>query len=523
MKPVLTSREIKERERYTIEQIGIPSVVLMEKAALFVCSQINKDTAKKILICCSHGNNGADGMAVGRILSARGFDVKIVSVGDPARCTEENHLQRSFLEQLEISVYDGIEYINDDESCDIIIDALFGIGLNRNLEGDYLAAVRKINYLHQTHNIRVIAIDLPSGLHGDSGIVMGDAVHADITVSFQWQKTGSLLGKGPLYCGKIVIGDIGIYNTDEDFKRYLMEHQDLTRLPKRPPLGNKGTFGKILSITGSEKMAGAMSLSTKAIFRGGAGMVRVISHENNRETLLSAVPEAIFDSWASVVDGNEKINEDLLNHYFNWSTALLIGCGLSECRTAEILMEYVMKHYSKPIIADGDALNILSRHMDWLANRKENGYVTVLTPHPAEFARLCGISGEYKHQDMDYCMEWAEKYGCILAAKDAVTLITDGRIMFLNNSGSNALATAGSGDVLAGLTAALNGICSVENITDISSGTDPFNLTIQTALAVYIHGRSGVLAANKYCDLSVMAGDLPDMIPMVLKEGSMGN
>lgn len=521
MKPVVTSREMKERERYTIEQIGIPSVVLMEKAALFVCSLINDKTHKKILVCCSHGNNGADGMAVARILSEREFDVKIVSVGDPARCTEENRLQRSFLEQLEISVYDGIEYINETESYDVIIDALFGIGLNRSLEGDYLTAVRKINHLHQKYNTKVIAIDLPSGLNADSGIVMGDAVHADITASFQWQKAGSLLGKGPLYCGKVVIGAIGIYDTNDHFNRYLTEHQDLIKMPQRPMLGNKGTFGKILSITGSEKMAGAMALSTKAVFRGGAGMVRIISHENNRETLLSAVPEAMFDSWSSLINENGEINEDLMKQYFDWSTALLIGCGLSECRIAELLTEYVMKHYPKPVIADGDALNILSRHRDWLTGRKENGYVTVLTPHPAEFARLCGIS-EYKHHDMDYCMEWAEKYGCILVAKDAVTLITDGNMVYLNNSGSNALATAGSGDVLAGLTSALVATAGMDSV-----GGTPGNLnnnapiTLQTALAVYIHGRSGVLAAQKYCNLSVMAGDLPDMIPMVLKENGM--
>ena len=512
MRPVLTTREMKDRERHTIEQIGIPSVVLMEKAALFVCSLVEHNIPKKVLICCSHGNNGADGMAVARILSGRGCHVNIVTVGDMERSTEENRLQRSFLEQLKITVYDGIEYINENDSYDIIIDALLGIGLNRPLEGDYLAAVRKINNLHD-NNVRVISIDLPSGIHGDSGNVMGDAVHADITASFQWQKTGSLLGKGPLYCGEVIIGEIGIYDTADSVNRYLTENKDLLLLPKRPALGNKGTFGKILSFTGSEKMAGAMTLSTKAIFRGGAGMVRVISHSCNRETLLSAVPEAIFDSWDSLVSDSGEINEELMGRYFDWSTSLLIGCGLSECRTAEILTEYIMLHYPKTIIADGDALNILSRHKEWLLHRKENGYITILTPHPAEFSRLCGNPEEYRHQDMDYCMEWANKYGCILVAKDAVTTITDGKIMYFNNSGSNALATAGSGDVLAGLTVALS--------VGYSGPDCECDIVTQAALAVYIHGRSGVLAAGKYCSSSVMAGDLPDMIPMVLKEGGM--
>lgn len=532
MKEVLTAAEVKRREQFTIEQLGIPSVVLMEKAALFVCSLIPSDDPKQILIIASYGNNGADGLAAARILAGKGHSVAILMIGDSAKSTQENKLQRHILTGLsrlsagdaqKLSIYEDIcqwkkDAALDNRMYDVIVDALFGIGLNRELQGDYLEAVRMMNSLHKEQKNLLLSVDLPSGLHADSGNVLGDAVRADVTATFQWQKTGMLLGKGPEYCGNIRIGKIDIYEEVIPGEAgYLLEEKDIRRLPERLPTGNKGTFGKLLSITGSETMAGAMILSTKAAFRSGIGMVRVISHKKNRNILMSAVPEAMFDHWDALLeekDGKIEINESLLQRYFDWSSILLIGCGLSECNRTEKLTEYVMRHYEKTIVADGDALNLLSCHMEWLKERKKKGYQTILTPHPVEFARLCGSKPEeQKHKDPGFCREWAAKQGCILVAKAALTIITDGRTVYFSNSGSDALATAGSGDVLAGMVAAFSAMGQ--------NNCKAADLLLQSAIAAYVHGKTGIYAAEEYNHYSVTAGDLPDMIPKVFQKGGI--
>lgn len=526
MKPVLTSEEMKKSEQYTIEQVGIPSLVLMEKAALFVCSRIKDEVSGKILILCGYGNNGADGLAAARILSGRGHQVQIVMVGREEKATKENHLQQHILEQLCISVERGIDAVSEENSYEFVIDALFGIGLHRNLEGEFSGAVSLMNMLRWKQGAKVIAVDLPSGLHADSGSIMGDAVMADETVTFQWMKTGMLLGKGPLYCGETIVGDIGICRAGITPGHYLMDDGDFSYLPYRDPYGNKGTYGKILSVTGSEDMAGAMVLSTQAAFRSGAGMVRVLSHRNNRQILFSSVPEALFVDYDQIVnlDQTQVMAAEKMKEYFDWSTSLLIGCGLSKDKTAELLTEYVMRHYEKTAIVDGDALNIISKHLDWLTARKDKGYPTVLTPHPLEFSRLCGLPvEEAKHQDMEYCMHWAVEHGCILVLKDAVTLITDGKTVYISDSGTDALATAGSGDVLAGMIAMFagmdNGSEDVQRQRADSSCAAA--MAVKTAVAVFAHGKAGCYAAKQYHRASVKAGDLPDMIPKVLKEGGI--
>lgn len=528
MKLVLTSDEMKKCEQYTIEQVGIPSLVLMEKAALFVCSRIKDDVPGKILILCGYGNNGADGLAAARILAGRGCQIQTVMVGNAEKATEENILQQHILERLCISVERGIDAVSEADDYTYVIDALFGIGLHRDLEGEFLKAVGLINAIHEQQGTTVISVDLPSGLHADSGSIMGNAVMADETVTFQWRKIGMFLGKGPIYCGKTIVGDIGICKGNITSVHYLMEGSDLQYLPYRDPYGNKGTYGKILSVTGSEAMAGAMVLSTQAAFRSGAGMVRVLSHSNNRQILSVSVPEALFDGYEHVLDSDQKmeyaINHQKMKEYFDWSTSLLIGCGLSKEDPAAALTEYVMHYYEKAAIVDGDALNIISKHLDWLSYRKDRGYPTVLTPHPLEFSRLCKEPVEAaKHRDIEYCMHWAAEYGCILVLKDAVTLITDGKTVYISDSGTDALATAGSGDVLAGMIAMFSCMNSGSGNGQrhLTGDTGIATMAVKTAIAVFIHGKAGCYAAERYHRASVKAGDLPDMIPIVLKEGGI--
>lgn len=524
MKTVVTSKQMKELEHFTIEQVGVSSLVLMEKAALFVCEQIKKEHST-VLVFCSHGNNGADGLAVARLLKEREHIVSVIYCGEKEKATRENILQYDALKESGVPVFSLEEfrenYDNNAMSVDYVVDALFGIGLNRALEGIFLDAVKFMNHIKNTGVTTIISVDCPSGLHCDTGCVLGDAVKADITATFQVEKTGFYLMEGPTLCGDVRLGNIGITLTPakldgesssrETFFEAL-EDSDLKHLiPVREKSGNKGSFGKLLSIIGSEGMAGAMLLGTESAFRSGIGMVRVISHGLNRLPLMLYTPEAIFDEYSSVID-HHNIIEDRMKAYFEWSKALLIGSGLSNHDTAVCLVEYAMGNYHGPMIVDGDAINIISNRMELLEERAAKGYITILTPHPVEFARLIGKDvKERKNQDIEFCREFAKKNRCILVAKDASTIITNGNQVYLHRGHNDALACAGSGDVLAGIIAAF--VCQ--------RVTEDVDLTALAALGVWTHGKCGEYAARKRNHRSVKAGDLPEEISKVFEEGGL--
>ena len=288
----LPGREAMQKiEEYSIRRVGIPSLALMERAALAVADAVSErcTPSSRVLICCGMGNNGADGLAAARILYQRHIDVEVLLIGDPQKCTEEFRTQYTIVTRLHIrtgTFADFEEYIKK-ETYDLIVDAIFGIGLTRPLTGMYRDLADRLN---QADACR-IAVDLPSGISADTGAVLGTAVKADLTVTFGYEKLGLAMDPGRQYAGEVRICDIGLLRRDpEGLWAYTYEPEDLKALPVRPERSHKGTFGKVLIVAGSKNMSGAAYLSAKAAYRTGAGLVRILTPEENRVILQSSLP-----------------------------------------------------------------------------------------------------------------------------------------------------------------------------------------------------------------------------------------
>lgn len=502
MKEIVTTVQMKAAEANTINNIGIPSLLLMEQAAVSVKDMIMSSGQSCVLCVCGNGNNGADGFAIARMLYFSGVSVIVCEVGDGTNCSEENLTQKKILENLSIPIEKDIHKALEDPTVDCIVDAMFGIGLNRPLSEEYVEIINHMNEVCERHDITIIAVDIPSGLHADKGIPMPGAVIADTTVTFGYPKIGMLINEGSFYSGKIYAEDIGVKKNPSE-PIYALERDDMKNYPKRNPLGHKGTFGKVTCIAGSSDMPGAALLCTKAVLKSGAGMVRLVSAPENKELLMHEFPEAMFASY-------ESFSEAELSSYFEWSDVVAFGCGLTTKEYSVKLAEYVINMCEKPLLIDADGLNILAQHMDWLLNRKNKGLVTILTPHPMELKRLLGeVDEDIVIPDMELCKHFAKEYGVILVAKSAKTIITDGDTVYINESGTDALATAGSGDVLTGILAGVLAGCFVNSSMDILK---------MTAYGVFIHGLTGRYASNTMGDYCVTASDIITELPNVFKE-----
>lgn len=493
MEYILTGKDMKALDRYTIENIGIPSLVLMENAARSAVHYItDKKLFRKILIVCGTGNNGADGLCIYRILKIQGFSCDCIVVGDEQKATEEFCIQKKILENLSFELSKECDF----ERYDMIVDALFGVGLSRAVTGIFAETINKMN----TANAYIYAVDIPSGISSDTGNVCGCAVKADRTVTFGYRKTGIVRYPGKNYCGHVLVCDIGYSNQvckALGFERKYCTDKDLENIPKRDSNGNKGTFGKILIIAGSEKYSGAAILSCKAAYRTGAGMVKLVTHKENKTVFGRAVPEALSLFYEN--ESAEEFQKELENS-IQWADVIAVGPGLSQSKKAKELLEFILNYYNgKRVILDADALNLLSQN----GSLKEKlSQTMILTPHLMEMARLTGRDlSEVKKYPEETARDFANRYHCNIVLKDAVTISTDGKEFFYNLSGNSGMATAGSGDVLTGiLAAAAVWKLPVEQVM---------------ALGVYIHGKTGDLTAQKYGEYGMTANDMINKLSFI--------
>lgn len=503
MDKILTALQMKTYDNYTINKIGIPSMVLMEKAALSVLDEIKKyivDTnlkpeTSKILILCGTGNNGGDGLALARLLYDCGFSPDIVLLGDKEKLSTECEKQFSILRQIGLSIRAEIEKIE----YDIIVDALLGIGLHRKVEGLYYKTIQEVN----KSNAYKIAIDIPTGLDTDSGEILGIGFMAHLTVTFGYYKRGLFLGEGPKYCGKIVLKDIGITKIDLEPKEqrvYAYTKGIKGILPYRNPCGNKGSFGKIFIYAGGEKTFGAALLCVKSAFSAGAGMVKVFCPKEYRQLFLEQIPEAMltcYEPGESKDCIKKKIIADL-----DWADALIAGPGIGKDEFSCFVLQILMKYAKVPMVLDADALNILSTKPEWIEDllhfNEQYHRTVIMTPHLGEMARLLHVSvDEIKESPFEKARELSQKYDCIAVCKDARTIICyKDEAMYLNLSGNHGMATAGSGDVLSGILGAYIGFCE-----------DYFKYT---QVGVYLHGLAGDEAAKEIGERAVMASHIID-------------
>lgn len=492
MKWIVNSEEMKYCDSNTITHFGVPSLVLMERAALSVAEQVLKKVPAKgsILIVCGSGNNGADGLAVTRLLYQRGYEVTAAQIPDHGKRSPENQLQRNILEKYGIDI---TEHIPSDRKYDCVIDALFGIGLSRAPQGVYAEWIQVMNAACGYK----IAIDMPSGVSSDDGRAYDPAFSADLTVTFAYQKVGQLLYPGCEKCGEILTAEIGITDAGWLERRpscFILEAEDTKRLPKRPPRSNKGTFGRVLAVAGSKNMAGAALFCAQAAYCTGCGLVKIYTEEANRVILQSALPEAILSTYAEA--GLQNSLADALN----WADVIILGPGIGRSRQAHAAVEQVLKTADVPVVADADALNILAENLSLLRSTSAK---LILTPHPGEMARLCKKPiPEIQNTMRQTAEEFASQYHLVCVLKDAVTVTASASGTCLNTTGCSAMAKGGSGDVLTGVIAAL-----------AAQGMEPEEAA---RMGVYIHGLAGEEAARQKGSYSVLARDLIDGIGTVL-------
>lgn len=493
MERIVTGKEMKALDAYTIEQIGIPSLVLMERAGLSVTEAMKQEHVplEKILVLCGSGNNGADGVVAARILHLSGYCVDVSILGN------QEHFTQEMKKQIDIGKKYGLSFVNTFHLHEYttIVDAIFGVGLSRAVSGKYKEVIESL----ENYKGKIVAVDIPSGICANTGEVLGCGVKADLTVTFAYKKAGLCFYPGAAYAGKIVKADIGIYeHEDFNFKEdiFASEKQDLNVFSREPD-GNKGTFGKILLIAGSKGMFGAAYLSGMSSMKTGAGMLKVCTCEENR-ILFSCFPEAMLLTY-----WEDTEISDLLESSLSWADAIGIGPGIGISPQAEQLLEYVLLHSEKPLIIDADGLNLLKNHLDSL--KAYQGPV-LLTPHLGELSRFTGISpGEWKKNPLNITKTLAKELSAVLICKDARTVIsTPEGTCYINLSGNDGMATAGSGDVLTGI---LTGL--------LAQGYSP----VQAArLGVYLHGAAGDLAAEKLGRAAMLASDIIRFTGEILKD-----
>lgn len=377
------------------------------------------------------------------------------------------------------------------DEYNVIVDALFGVGLSRPVEGIYAEAVEEMNVAEGFK----LALDVPSGICSDTGRVLGCAFLADATITFGFCKRGLVMYPGTDYAGQVHIANVGI--GPESFlgqspEMYTYDSCE-QHLPDRTSSGNKGTFGKALLVAGSNGMAGAAILAARAAYRTGAGMVKVITAEENRQILQQGIPEALYGSC-------RQLSESL-----EWADVIAVGPGIGREEQARECLKKVVEKSRKPLVLDADALNLLAEENgkaleEKLHTQGAEGRVIILTPHVGELSRLLAKTIPECKKELPECgRELAERFHGVAVAKDARTIVCKEQGEFyLNTTGNSGMATAGSGDVLTGVILGL-----------LAQGMNASDAAVN---GVYLHGRAGELAAKFHTEYGVMAGDIADCL-----------
>ena len=533
---LIDSSQAAAIDKYTIDKLKIPSLLLMEEAAKTAFNELIKDFNNKarFLIVCASGNNGADGLALARMLYLAGYKkLDVLLLGH--NFTSQNKTQQEYLKAIGLSFYENvseIEKLSKETKYDCIVDALFGVGLKRNIEGDYKKTIDLINDLSKEKGSYIVALDLPSGLDASTSKIYKTAVKANKTICFGYDKIGLYCGAGPLLAGEIITTPIALNDTKslreiaskqensefESFKTIgdikavkgnILKDKDeeskeiVKCLDSRVKAGNKGSYGKALIIAGSKDIGGAVILASKTAARMGLGMVKCLTHISNRDAILNAIPECLIDCY------DDECSVSKLKEAVAFADVVVLGPGLSMNDCASNICKNLLEIIDKPLIIDADALNIIARDKLFdrlkLAADRLKGRL-VVTPHLKEMERLTGIKlNKIKEDPLNTAKDFSDKYHVICCLKDAKTVVSDGKKAYINQAGNDGMATAGSGDVLAGV---LAGIFAYKF-------EDPLLAAIT---AVNLHANAGDLAAKNLSKEMMLSGDIIRYIDEAMKE-----
>lgn len=466
-----SAQNIRDLDAYCINELGIPSIVLMENAALKILKHISYDEFKNYIIICGKGNNGGDGLVVARHLISHGMEVKvfIVGKGNPSGdfIINYNILKNIKANIIEIQGEEELNLLKESiEEKSFVLDSIFGTGLKREVEGLFKEVIDIINEKSKY----TLSVDIPSGLHSDLGKILGTAIKANKTVSFVMYKRGFFSYEAMNYTGQVIVESIGMPRMaleTVDKKEFYLDNDFIYKnLKKRDPLAHKGNFGRVLIFGGSKGFTGAAVIATKSAVKSGAGLVTVCTEEEVLDNVSTRLLEAM-----STTNNSKDIEEYIKN-----ADAIAIGPGMGNKIETLNLVKKVLKYRNCPVIIDADGINVLENNLQLLTNKNE--YPIILTPHLGEFSRISIISIEkIKESRLEVAKEFSNKYGVILLLKGFNTVITNGKKLYINSTGNSAMANGGMGDCLTGIITSF-----------IAQGYEPLKAT---AMAAFIHGYIG--------------------------------
>lgn len=497
--------EMRALDRTAIEQYGIREDLLMENAGEAVYFVILKEFGikrKKFLAFCGMGNNGGDGFVIARKIHSNGGDIKVSMLGDESKFKGSARMNLDIVSRLPIEVrkVGDMESIKSDiYHCDAIIDAIFGTGLMRDVGGLYRDVIELINKSGKA----VFSVDIPSGVHGDTGQVMGAAVKADYTITFGLPKIGNMLFPGHDLCGKLYVTHISFPPSLYDADALKVEINHTAKLPPRDKNAHKGDFGEVLFIAGASSYFGAPYYAALSFLKAGGGYSRLACPQSMTPFIANKGSEIVFIPQKETSSGSiSQENRGALLELSEKMDMVVLGPGLSLDEETQQLARELAKEIKKPLLIDGDGITALCKDLQIIRERQGG---TILTPHLGEMSRMTKLSvGEIDANKINILQRTAKELNAIIVLKGAHSLIgyPDERV-FINISGNPGMATAGSGDVLTGTIAAMFGL----------------GLPLQDAIrkGVLMHGFSGDLAAREKGEDGITAQDILDYLPLALK------
>lgn len=493
---ILLSAQIRDADAYTIKHEPVPSIDLMERAATaFVNCFVEKyPINKKIMVFAGPGNNGGDGLAIGRMLLEKGYSVGVYVVGSGLKTSPDFRINLERLQALQSpGEINGQEDIPEINNRSVVVDALFGSGLTRPVEGIFAEVIRAVNRVQPL----AAAVDIASGLFSDSHTASGEIMRVNHTISFQVPKLAFLMRDNFPFVGRWEVVDIGL---DTEFISAIespfqtIDKELVSRLlPQRSKFSHKGDFGKAMIVAGSRGKMGAAVLCSRSCLKTGIGLLTVHIPECGYSVLQTSVPEAMTTVDPSVGCFSESPEVEDFD-------AIGLGPGLGTNEKTLVAFRQLLERTNRPIVIDADGINMLAME------EKLVGMVpghSILTPHPKEFERLAG-SFLHDFDRLEKQMEFAKNHRLFVVVKGAHTTVAtpDGKVYF-NTSGNPGMATAGSGDVLTGMTTALLG-----------QTKDPFSAAVAS---VYLHGLAGDSAAFEFGEEALIASDIIDHIGRAFK------
>lgn len=497
---ILTAKEIKKVEQLSFERY-FTEAELMKRAGQECFKKIVKyygDTiiGNIVLVVCGNGKNAGDGFVIAKLLCEFGADAKIV-LADKMPVIDEPLM---YFKEAKESGVEILNFADADFDCALIVDCIFGIGFHGEPKEPFNTVFDVIN----RSNAAVVSVDTPSGTDAADGSAV-NAVKADLTIAISTLKFCHVLPPSNEYCGRVIMVDIGIPEDcyTEQYAETITKKSVKSCFPKRSVNSHKGDFGHQLNICGSYKMCGASVISAKSALKTGVGLLKCVFPKSIYPVMTSHLTQPLFSPMSENED--KTLSMGSLTHILKeltWADSVVLGCGIGNNDDTQVLTNQIIRECDVPIVLDADGINCILPNIDILREAHSD---VVITPHPAEMARLVNENTAYVQRNrIAVAKAFANEYGCIVALKGANTVVTNGDDVFVNTTGNAGMAMGGTGDMLAGMIGSF-----------IAQGIDSFNSAV---CAVYIHGLCGDITAQELSQRGMTVDDMLELLPALLSE-----